>query len=421
MQSDPQTGNVSRAQPSTALPLQVRLGNGMTCVLLPQDLPVAEAVAPLAQALEKSADPQERARLSADLSRALAQLGEVLLNRNQPAEAERLFREAIELGTAVLGPEHPHILAMLCRLGNSLANQSKTSEAEQIDRRALLAYQRTLGPHHVDTLTALNNLAGDLMAQGKTGEAAAMIEQSARTCQDALGPEHPATLRALGNFGAVLLQQGKLTEAEREIRGVLEVRRRIAGPAHPTTQQAGRLLVEILNRQQKTNEAAALQLSLGGKLVRDGCFAFILEPSPRQPSGAPYQPPAEVKPLLDEAIQLGLRQLEQQRAITPMCLSVTRSGARLSVPFEELCLPLLPSLASRLLPRLKEALPEHDHHQAALLKQVEYETGEGRTRHEALQITLEQEDGWAVVCYLPYRREAGRVVPGEMFAVNPLS
>lgn len=67
------------------------------------------------------------------------------------------------------------------------------AEADPLFRRALDAFERVLGPEHPSTLGSVNNLAGLLTAKGDLATAEQMYERASRGARQRLGPDHPDT------------------------------------------------------------------------------------------------------------------------------------------------------------------------------------------------------------------------------------
>ena len=94
-------------------------------------------------------------------------LASEMFNQGKHAEAEPLYREALEASRATLGDRHPHTLTSINGMANLLHAQGKHAEAEPLCREALEVRRATLGDRHPDTLTSINNMALLLKAQGK--------------------------------------------------------------------------------------------------------------------------------------------------------------------------------------------------------------------------------------------------------------
>ena len=82
------------------------------------------------------------------------------------AEAEPLFREALEGQRTALGEDHPATLSSLNNLAGALRRRGCLAEAERLAEAALEGRRIRLGEGHPDTLGSLNNLAGVLQNQG---------------------------------------------------------------------------------------------------------------------------------------------------------------------------------------------------------------------------------------------------------------
>jgi len=71
--------------------------------------------------------------------------------RSSPAEAEPLFRKALEIRERVLGPDHPDTATSYNNVAFNLNAQGRAAEAELLFRKALEIRERVLGPDHPDT------------------------------------------------------------------------------------------------------------------------------------------------------------------------------------------------------------------------------------------------------------------------------
>ena len=69
----------------------------------------------------------------------------------QYAEAERLFRQALEIRREVLGEEHPSYATTLNNLASLLQATGQYAEAERLHRQALETFRASLGDNHPNT------------------------------------------------------------------------------------------------------------------------------------------------------------------------------------------------------------------------------------------------------------------------------
>ncbi|MEE8455441.1 MAG: tetratricopeptide repeat protein, partial [Limibaculum sp.] len=74
-------------------------------------------------------------------------------------EAERLFRQALEIAAKTIGAEHPNYVGGLNNLANLLRDMGRYDEAERLFRQALEIGKKTIGAGHPNYAVLLNNLA----------------------------------------------------------------------------------------------------------------------------------------------------------------------------------------------------------------------------------------------------------------------
>lgn len=100
-----------------------------------------------------------------------------LLGNN--AEAEVLYREAIELGQRILGKDHPNVLRYVASLASVLKFLDRNEEAEPLMRQVLESRRRVLGELHPSTLRSEQALGRLLVDVGRVEEAEPMVRHAA--------------------------------------------------------------------------------------------------------------------------------------------------------------------------------------------------------------------------------------------------
>jgi len=164
------------------------------------------------------------------------------MERGQEDEAEELYRSALRIRRAVLGPRHPLTLSVTNNLAFLYRRQARWDEAEPLLREALEGYAEALGPDHPNTLVVRSNLGEMQHERGRVAEAerthAATIEGFAR----ALPEGHWLHGLALMRHGVCLRDLQRHAEAEAELLG-----------AHA-------LLVEALGRENLRSRRCAEEL-----------------------------------------------------------------------------------------------------------------------------------------------------------------
>jgi Tfp pilus assembly protein PilF len=92
---------------------------------------------------------------------AMNNLADVMEDEGYYVEAERLLRQALEVGLRVLGPEHPHTAVTRYNLGCVAAKRGRRNEAISLLRQAVdhgLSSQIDLG---IEKDSDLKSLHGD--------------------------------------------------------------------------------------------------------------------------------------------------------------------------------------------------------------------------------------------------------------------
>jgi len=151
-------------------------------------------------------------RLSGDelsSSATLNNLSAAVRLQGKIGEAETYLREAISIGSQMLGAEHRSILQYNGSLSTILTELKRNDEAEAILRMTLDVRRRTLPENHPDTLTnewALGNL---LSRREQLGEAEPLLRHAYEQYQALSGDDHPDTLAVLGDLADFVRQSGQ--------------------------------------------------------------------------------------------------------------------------------------------------------------------------------------------------------------------
>ncbi|KAL7911448.1 hypothetical protein GGI35DRAFT_442817 [Trichoderma velutinum] len=197
---------------------------------------------------EHSSDMKTRLKLLYDVSRSILLLGRY-------KDAERVWRQTVELYIKVLGVEHPYTLASRSNLAKTLYGQGQHEESKQIHQQTLEVRIRVLGTEHPDTLLSRTNLANTLYSQGHYIEAEQIYQETLELQIKVLGAEHPNTLFSMYNLASVFYRQGQTKEAERLFQKTLELRIKVLGPEHHDTLFTMNGLAIILYLQGEYREA----------------------------------------------------------------------------------------------------------------------------------------------------------------------
>jgi tetratricopeptide (TPR) repeat protein len=152
-----------------------------------------------------SQTPQEKATNLNNQANSVADLG------NYP-EAERLYREAIEIFRS-LGPAfEPHTAGTLVNLGIALSGDGQRSAATKLFQEALALHRRWLGNRNLRTVTNMNELATSYLMTGDPVRAAAMYAEILPIERE-LYPHDIQTARTLEGLSYGLVRDGQGQQA----------------------------------------------------------------------------------------------------------------------------------------------------------------------------------------------------------------
>ncbi|GAP82799.2 putative N-terminal acetyltransferase auxiliary subunit [Rosellinia necatrix] len=185
-----------------------------------------------------------------------------LVNQNRHKEAEEIYRQVLPLQQEVLGKKHPYTLGSMHNLACALADQNRYKEAEEIYRQVLPLQQKVLGKKHPYTLGSMHNLACTLADQNRYKEAEEICQQVLPLQQEVLGKKHPYTLGSMHNLACTLADQNRYKEAEEIYRQVLPLRQEVLGKKHPYTLSTMHSLAVALFNQQMLDKAEEIARDL---------------------------------------------------------------------------------------------------------------------------------------------------------------
>ncbi len=192
-----------------------------------------------------------------DIGEHLLSISNAYIQLHDPVEATRTAREALDILSHSLVPNHHDVLAAERQLASSLALGGNFKEADPLFQQALngLAQEPTVSQTQA---TALMQYGDSLRDQGRLPEALEKY-QAALKVVATLFPT-PNAFWASSHFGiaATFYKMGNQKEAETSAREALRLNTQLFGEAHVRTMQTQVLLARILLRQGKTTEVKDL-------------------------------------------------------------------------------------------------------------------------------------------------------------------
>jgi serine/threonine protein kinase/tetratricopeptide (TPR) repeat protein len=195
---------------------------------------------------------------SAEVASSLHGLGTVLYSAARFDEALEVFREAAAGRRAVLGDDHPLTLSTIGNIAGTQSQLGHIAEARATYLEVLEARRRTLGPTHPDVATALHQLAMQDWQEGDWTGAEAYWIEAMEIRRAAFGPDHPQVAGLTNNLAAVARERGDLAETEALLRESLRIYRAAYGPRHPDVAQGVHNLAATLADLGRLSEAEGL-------------------------------------------------------------------------------------------------------------------------------------------------------------------
>ena len=93
-------------------------------------------------------------------------LAAIYNRQGRNAEAEKLYKETLEIRRRVLGQDHPSRLGSVSMLASVYLNQGRYAEAENLCKETLKIQRRVLRHDHPDTVGSMYHLASVAALRG---------------------------------------------------------------------------------------------------------------------------------------------------------------------------------------------------------------------------------------------------------------
>jgi hypothetical protein len=188
------------------------------------------------------------------------------LAQSSPAEAEALFRQALEGFREIQGPDGALTLDLTLDLATLLYQSGRGADAEPLFCAALWHYRQRFGPVDPRTAAILSPLGLSLIQQGKWSEAEPVL----RLClaiREKIQPDDWATFNTRSLLGGSLLGQKRYADAEPLIvagyEGMKAREARIPPPGRPRFAEGADRVVRLYEEWGKKEKAAEWRARVG--------------------------------------------------------------------------------------------------------------------------------------------------------------
>jgi len=170
----------------------------------------------------------ERSSAQGDDSRAgiLVDLGEAAQNGGKYAQAESLYKQAIDAYEKTVGPERLGLARGLVYLGCLYPDEEQfdITRANPLLERALAIREKALGPDHPSTASTLSELSLLDFYEHKFGEAERFAERALPIQEKAYGLENLEVSTTLNRLGLAQRDLKKFIQAETSLKRALTIR-----------------------------------------------------------------------------------------------------------------------------------------------------------------------------------------------------
>lgn len=173
--------------------------------------------------------------------------------------AEEYCKRSLAICERILGPKHAHIADCLNNLAEVHRLTGNYTQAEPLFKQAIMVWEETLGPEHPEVAQALNNLALLYYHLKKYQQAEPLYQRALAIWEKTLGPKHQYVAFVLNNLAALYLAQDNYSQAELFYQKAIALRREILGAEHPDVAQSLSNLALLYTRLGKYSQAKPLQ------------------------------------------------------------------------------------------------------------------------------------------------------------------
>jgi serine/threonine-protein kinase len=168
----------------------------------------------------------------ADLSATLSELANCHFYAGNLDTSESLNQKILAMDRELYGERHPHIADDLINLGAIQYERGRFADAERYYRQGLDITQAFYGKDHPATSSALTMLGRGLVSEGKLDEAAGILEQALAIQEKAFGKVHPRVAGTLNELGKISQRRGKLDEAEAQLSRAADIYKSVYAGKH---------------------------------------------------------------------------------------------------------------------------------------------------------------------------------------------
>ena len=190
-------------------------------------------------------------------SLSLMVLARLFREQGKYADAEPLYRQALDEAIKVNGQENSRVATYSHYLAQFYAAQSKYEQAEPLEKKAIAIFENgeMLKPDNWFKYRSVGTLAMIYAGTRREQEAESLYKESAKHLEQLLGPDHPETANSLTGLAELYLREKRYNEAEPLIRRALDIREKRFDSEHPDVAVSLNDLGKLYREQSRYAEA----------------------------------------------------------------------------------------------------------------------------------------------------------------------
>ena len=216
------------------------------------DLVRSDSLNRIVLALDRQVYGEQHPRIADDL----INVGAIEFDRGRHAEAERLYRQALDVFMTYHGSEHPQTASILTILARAIIPQGgREAEAQELLERSLATKLRLFGEVHSSVASTLNELGSVALMKGEYDAAETYFTRMASIYRQVRGEDHYLVAIALSNLASVYQARDRFDRAEPIYRDVIDRYTRALSAEHLNTGVARVKLGRVLTRTARHTEA----------------------------------------------------------------------------------------------------------------------------------------------------------------------
>ena len=177
---------------------------------------------------------QELGERSVEVAKSRNNLGNALLHSGEHEAAAEELRQALAGFEEVLGKTHPYVVTTLGNLGAALSAGARSAndpgieaqryaEAEALYRRAIEVSAAAFGPEHPAVARSFHNLGETLRREGRAAEGLEQLDRALELKRAVLGDDHVSVATTRCGRGAALVELGRSEEAVEALEAALAI------------------------------------------------------------------------------------------------------------------------------------------------------------------------------------------------------